>query len=82
MHTKMHEKTTIIHVEVIIVYCYKILKQLFKNNGQPESCKLSFIWCKIRTWAQEPISQVALKNSSEEVRGELGYIGVFATKGR
>ena len=34
----------------------------------------------LRTDAQEAASQIALRDCSEEVRKEPGYIGVFTTK--
>ena len=34
----------------------------------------------LRTTAQETASQIALRNCSQEVREELGYIGIFAVK--
>ena len=39
-----------------------------KKNAR-ESCKLSFIWGKMRTVAQEIASQIALRNCSREVEG-------------
>ena len=59
---------------------------LTKKNIQPESWELSFIRGKIRTSAWRAgagtASPVSLRNCSEAAREELGYIGVFATKGR
>ena len=52
------------------------------KNTQPENCDLSFIWGKITTYSWEIASQVALQNLSEAIKEELGYMGVFATKGR
>lgn len=34
----------------------------------------------LRTYAQRVASQIALRDCSEEVRKELGYIGIFTTK--
>ena len=45
-------------------------------------CKLSFIWGEMRTAPQETVFQIALRNCSEEARGEPGYIGVLQQKGR
>ena len=52
-----------------------------KKNVQPKSCKLSFIR-DLRTRAWETASQIALRNYSEEVREEPGYIGEFLLKNR
>ena len=39
-----------------------------KKKAQPESCKLSFIWSKMRTASQETALQIALRKCSKEVR--------------
>ena len=41
------------------------------KHAQCESCKLSFIWGKMRTVAWETAPQIALKNRSKEV-GQKG----------
>ena len=47
----------------------KGLVVLTKKDAQHESCKLSFIWGKMRTVSREPASQIALRNCSKEVVG-------------
>ena len=42
-----------------------------EKNAQRESFELSFIWGKMRTAAWETAFQIALRNWSEEARGEL-----------
>lgn len=37
-----------------------------KKNVQCETCVLSFIWDKMKTMAQEPVFQTALRNGSKE----------------
>ena len=51
-----------------------------EKNAQRESCKLSFIWGKMRTIAQETAFQIALRNCSKEVGGQL-RIHVILVKG-
>ena len=51
------------------------------KNTQPESWELSFIGGEIWTLGWDTASQVALRNHSEEVRGELGYLS-FCNKGK
>ena len=48
-----------------------------KKDVQLESCKLSFIWGKMRTAAQEAVPQIALRDCSKEVVGEGQYIGFW-----
>ena len=50
---------------------------LLKKIGQPESCKLSFIWGKMQIVAWETAPQIALRNCSTEVgvRGRKGGRG-------
>ena len=47
--------------EKTISYCLYIYLST-KKNAQRENCKLSFIWGKMRTIAQEIAFQVALRN--------------------
>ena len=47
---------------------------LTKKDTQVESCKLSFIWSKMRTAAQEVTLQIALRDCSKEAVGEGQYI--------
>ena len=47
---------------------------LTKKGVQVECCKLSFIWGKIRTAAQEAASQRALRDCSKAAVGERQYI--------
>ena len=47
---------------------------LTKTDAQLESCKLSFIWGKMRTAAQKAAPQIALRDCSKEVVGEGRYI--------
>ena len=47
------------------------------KKAQSESCKLNFIWGKMRTAAQETAFQIALKYCSKELMGIPGYIRVF-----
>ena len=42
-----------------------------KKNAQCESCKLSFVWGKMRIVARETVPQIALRNCTKEV-GEGG----------
>ena len=55
-----------------------------KKKAQPQSWELCFIWWKkkMRTEAWDTASQIALRDCSEDVRGEPGYIRVFAPKTR
>ena len=41
-----------------------------------------FYLAKVRTYAWDAASQIALRHCSQEVREETGYIGVFSTKTR
>ena len=45
------------------------------------SCKLIFIWGKIRTAAQETAPQKALRNFSQETGGKCQYISDFGDGG-
>ena len=45
-----------------------------KKDVQLESCELSFIWGKMRTAAQDPASQTALRDRSRGAVGESQYI--------
>ena len=51
-----------------------------KKDAQLERCKLSFIWGKMRTIAQETASQIALRNCSKEVKRKVS-IYVILVKG-
>ena len=51
-----------------------------KKIAQCESCKLSFLWGKMRTTAWETVFQIALRNFSEEVRGEARIFRSFYNK--
>lgn len=53
---------------------------LTKENAQPKSGELCFIWDITDNCSPETASQIALKNFSKEVRQEAGYIGIFARK--
>ena len=52
----------------------KGLVVLTKKDAQHESCKLSFIWGKMRTAAWKRVLQTALRNCSKEVLGQGQYI--------
>ena len=45
-----------------------------KKDAQFESCKLSFIWGKMRTATREAASQIALRKCSKAAEGEGQYI--------
>ena len=45
-----------------------------KNDLQLANCELNFIWGKMRTLAQEPASQIALRDCSKAAVGEVQYI--------
>ena len=45
-----------------------------KKDVELESCKLSFIWGKMRTAAQEAASQIALRACSKSAVGESQYV--------
>ena len=49
-------------------------EMLTKKDAQLESCKLSFIWGKMRTAAQKAASQIALTDCSKVAVGEGQYI--------
>ena len=51
-----------------------------KKSARRESCKLSFIWGKMRTVARETAFQIALRNCSKEVGGKVS-IYVILVKG-
>ena len=57
-----------------------MVSTLKKKKAQPESCKLSFIWGKMRTAARETAFQIALRNCSKEV-GRKVSIYVILVKG-
>ena len=46
----------------------------FKKKAQCDSCKLSFIWCKMRAAAWEISPRIVLKNCSEKIGGRSVYI--------
>ena len=50
-----------------------ILGHVDWKDVQLESCKLSFIWGKMRTAAQEAVPQIALRDCSEEAVWEGRY---------
>ena len=54
--------------------------QLKKKNTQYESCKLSFIWGKMKAIALETAFQLALRNCSKEAGGKVS-IYVILVKG-
>ena len=49
---------------------------LTKKSVQHESCKLSFVWGKVRTVARERAPQIALRNCSKQV-----CVGVCVCRG-
>ena len=49
-----------------------------KQNPQPESCELRFIWGRMRTTALETASQIALRNCSKEARGKVSTYVILA----
>ena len=55
---------------------YLPLSCQLKNDLQLASCELNFIWGKMRTLAQEPASQIALRDCSKASVGESQYIGL------
>ena len=50
---------------------------LMGKNAQCESCELSFIWCKMRTIAQETAFQIGLRNCSQEAGGKGSMYVIF-----
>ena len=48
-----------------------------KKDVQLESCKLSFIWGKMRTAAWEAASQITLRDCSKAAVGERQYISFW-----
>ena len=50
---------------------------VLKKFAQCESYEFSFIWGEMRTIVLETPFLIALRNFSEEVKGELGYKGVL-----
>ena len=56
-----------IYIHIYVCVCVLLTK---KKDVQLESCKLSFIWGKMRTAAQEAASQIALRDSSKVEVGE------------
>ena len=51
-----------------------------KQNPKPESCKLRFIWGRMRTTALETASQIALRNCSKEARGKVSQYYMILVK--
>ena len=51
-----------------------LFSEFTKKDVQLESCKLSFIWGKMRTATQEAASQIALRECSKAAVGEGQYI--------
>ena len=54
-----------------------ILGHVDGKDVQLESCKLSFIWGKMRTAAREAASQTALRDGFKVGVGEGQYIGFW-----
>ena len=55
--------------------------QLRGKKSHPKSWELYFIWqTKLRTEVWDTASQITLRDCSEEVRGEPGYIQAFTTR--
>ena len=48
-----------------------------KKSTRHESCKLSFVWGKIRIVAQEIAPQIALRDCSKEAGGERSEYMIF-----
>ena len=60
---------------------YELLKLVdLRKFAQPEGCKLSFIWGKMKTAARETAPQIAPRNCSKEVGGKVS-IYVILVKG-
>ena len=53
---------------------WNVSKCQLKKNAQHESCKLSFIWGKMKTAAWETAPQIALRNCSKETGGRSVYM--------
>ena len=63
----------------------KTKKKKNKQTNKKKTLKvesLSFIWGRIRTYAQEIAAQVALRNRSKEVRGNARTYRSFSNKGQ
>ena len=59
--SKKFNKLQEIHIRYIV-------SQILGLEKKRESCKLSFIWGKMRTAARETVFQIAVRNCSEEAR--------------
>ena len=55
------------------------LQEVILKNAQCESCKLRFIWGKMRTIAWETALQIALRNCS---KGAGGKVSIYESLGR
>ena len=53
---------------------------VIKKNAQHESCKLSFIWGKMKTAAWETAPQIALKNCSKETVGKVNIYVILVKR--
>ena len=62
----------------MVAHFYTCMCRLKKKKAQCESCKLSFIWGKMRTIAREATFQIALKNCSKEVGGKVSTYVILA----
>ena len=51
------------------------------KNAQHESCKLSFIWGKMRSAAQKTAPQIAVTNCSKEAGRKANNIYVILVRG-
>ena len=84
---KPHEALHILWLSLSALSPWKVLLVDLKNlkkgrKVQCESCKLSFIWGKMKTAAWETALQMALRNSSKKGWGEGGqYICDFGEGG-
>ena len=67
------------HIRYILSQIVVLEKKLC---AQCESCKLSFIWGKMRTAALETVFQIALRNCSEEAREGARIYRRFPTNDR
>ena len=58
---------------------FQLLYLSTEKNAQGKSCEVKFFGGKLKTITWETVSQVALRNCSEELRRKPGY-SVFAGK--
>ena len=61
-------------LSVLLFFSFLSKHMLNKKDAQLESCKLSFIWGKMRTAPWEAASQIALRDCSKAAVGESQYI--------